>query len=118
MPGAPGISRETNKGGSDVAMVVEVVEVRVKEDKVSEYPTALRDAFAILERQPGCLTQRAFQCVEDPQVFHLIITWEKIEDHTEGFRKSKDLDEFRNIVSGYYEQGPQVRHFTEVNIDS
>ena len=42
------------------------------------------------------------------------IIWERLEDHTEGFRKSAQYLEWKDLLHHFYDPFPTVEHFHEL----
>lgn len=40
--------------------------------------------------------------------------WDRLEDHTEGFRGGPAYQEWKALLHGYYDPFPVVEHFTTV----
>ena len=49
--------------------------------------------------------------VESPNVYLLLVQWERLEDHTVGFRQSAQYQEWRVLLHRFYEPFPLVAHF-------
>ena len=41
----------------------------------------------------------------------LLVEWQTLEDHTEGFRGSEEYQEWRRLLHGFYDPFPTVEHF-------
>ena len=41
----------------------------------------------------------------------LLVAWERLEDHTEGFRKSPEYEEWRRLLHHFYDPFPTVEHY-------
>jgi len=44
----------------------------------------------------------------------LLVRWETLEDHTEGFRGSDAYAEWRRLLHHFYDPFPTVQHFEAV----
>jgi heme-degrading monooxygenase HmoA len=44
----------------------------------------------------------------------LLVVWRRLEDHTEGFRRSPEYEQWRQLLHHYYEPFPTVEHFALV----
>ena len=49
--------------------------------------------------------------MERPSCFLLLVEWERLEDHTEGFRGSTAYEEWRAALHHFYDPFPIVEHF-------
>ena len=50
----------------------------------------------------------------DRATFLLLVEWETIEAHTEGFRNSEAYQEWRALLHHFYDPFPVVEHFETV----
>jgi heme-degrading monooxygenase HmoA len=41
----------------------------------------------------------------------LLVQWGSLEDHTEGFRKSVDYQEWKRLLHHFYDPFPVVEHY-------
>jgi len=49
--------------------------------------------------------------VEDDHRFLLLVRWDTLESHTEGFRGSPQYQEWRAILHDFYDPFPTVEHY-------
>jgi hypothetical protein len=47
-------------------------------------------------------------------VFLLLVEWDRLEDHTIGFRGSPDYLQWRELLHRFYEPFPLVEHFEHI----
>ena len=52
--------------------------------------------------------------MERPSRFLLLVEWERLEDHTEGFRGSAAYEDWRAALHHFYDPFPVVEHFEAV----
>ena len=75
---------------------------------------AMEQAKALIAGSPGFVSLRVERCVERPSCFLLLVEWERLEDHTEGFRGSAAYQEWRAALHHFYDPFPVVEHFEAV----
>jgi heme-degrading monooxygenase HmoA len=75
---------------------------------------AMGTAKALIAASPGFASLRVERCVERPSCFLLLVEWERLEDHTEGFRGSAAYEEWRSALHHFYDPFPVVEHFEPV----
>jgi len=75
---------------------------------------AMDSAKVHIAGSPGFASLRVERCVERPSCFLLLVEWERLEDHTEGFRDSAAYQEWRTALHHFYEPFPVVEHFEAV----
>jgi heme-degrading monooxygenase HmoA len=76
-----------------------------------EFLATMERAKALIAGSPGFLGLRVAQCLENPSTFLLLVEWESLEAHTEGFRRSEAYEEWRALLHHFYEPFPVVEHF-------
>jgi len=62
----------------------------------------------------GYIKHELLQCVERENKYVLIVRWNKIEDHTEGFRKSEAYKEWKSLPHHFYDPFPLVEHYKKI----
>ncbi len=63
---------------------------------------------------PGFVDLSLSRCLEESSTYLLLVRWESLEAHTEGFRGSSEYVEWRRALHHFYEPFPVVQHFTHV----
>jgi heme-degrading monooxygenase HmoA len=79
-----------------------------------EFVAAMERAKSLIATSPGFVSLRVERCVERPSCFLLLVEWERLENHTQGFRGSDAYDEWRAALHHFYDPFPVVEHFEEV----
>ena len=93
-------------------MIVETATIAVQPGREDEFVRALEDAKLILAQAHGWRGITVHRGIERPSVFLLAITWETLEDHTEGFRGGALFGQWRAIIGPYFAEPPEVEHWT------
>ena len=83
-----------------------------------EFEQAFREARELIVQQPGFLWLRLERGIENPSQFLLLVEWERLEDHTEGFRRSADYERWKELLHHFYDPFPEVLHFVGAQVDS
>lgn len=93
-------------------MITETALISVRPGSEAEFVTAVQGAGLALLRQAdgfhGITIQRG---IERPSVFQLTLTWERLEDHTEGFRGGPLFPQWRAVISPFFSEPPSVEHW-------
>ncbi|CAM2948643.1 antibiotic biosynthesis monooxygenase [Prescottella defluvii] len=55
------------------------------------------------------------RCLERPDAYLLLVEWDTLEDHTEGFRGSSEYQEGRRLLHHFYDPFPTVEHYVRVD---
>lgn len=95
-------------------MVLEVAVLNVKPELISEFEAAFGIAEPIISSTPGHLSHELLRCVETPNRYILLVRWRRLEDHTEGFRKSAGYQDWKKLLHHFYEPFPTVEHYDAI----
>lgn len=97
-------------------MILEAVMLQVKQGMEEEYEKAFRQASHIISKMDGYISHELQRCLEEEGKYLLLVKWEKLKDHTEGFRQSSEYQEWKRLLHHYYDPFPTVEHFVKVNL--
>jgi len=92
-------------------VIVETATIAVEPGREEQFVEALEQAKRVLAQAPGWRDIRVHRGVERPSVFLLAITWETLEDHTEGFRGGELFGQWRALIGPFFAEPPQVEHW-------
>jgi heme-degrading monooxygenase HmoA len=80
----------------------------------SDFESDFAEAMALIASIPGFESLQLLRCVEQSNRYLLLLVWQRLEDHTEGFRGSANYEEWRRLLHHYYDPFPTVEHFSLV----
>jgi heme-degrading monooxygenase HmoA len=92
-------------------MILEVAILDVRPGQAEAFEAAFRQASAIISGMPGYRGHELQRCLEQPQRYLLLVHWERLEDHTDGFRGSPQYQEWRALLHHFYDPFPTVEHY-------
>ena len=95
-------------------MILEVAILNVIPGREDEFLDAFSEAEGIIAKMNGYLSHQLKRCIENESRFILLVEWEKLTDHTEGFRGSNEYQEWKRLLHHYYDPFPTVEHYVEV----
>ena len=95
-------------------MVIEIADFTVRPGTEDEFAAAYREASALISAASGFRSARMTRGIESPSRLVLVVEWDRVEDHTEGFRTSEDYTRWRELIGPYFAGNPTVEHFHEV----
>jgi heme-degrading monooxygenase HmoA len=95
-------------------MITEHALLEVIAGQEGAFLEAMDKAKTLIAASPGFVSLRVERCVERPGCFLLLVEWERLEDHTEGFRGSAAYQEWRAALHHFYDPFPVVEHFQAV----
>ena len=96
-------------------MILEVAVLNVRADVGAEFETAFSKAQRIITSTKGYISHELHRCLEVENQYLLLVRWQKLEDHTEGFRKSIDYLEWKRLLHHFYDPFPAVHHYTKID---
>lgn len=92
-------------------MVTEHALLSVRPGQETEFETAFSRARPLIESTPGFRSLRISRSIESPSTYLLLVEWDSIADHTEGFRGSDRYGPWRHLLHHFYDPFPLVEHF-------
>ncbi len=95
-------------------MVLEVAILNVREGQSEAFETAFLEAQQIISSMPGFERHELRRCLETSRRYVLLVWWDSLASHTEGFRKSREYDRWRSLLHSFYDPFPEVEHYVEV----
>jgi heme-degrading monooxygenase HmoA len=96
-------------------VILEHALLPVRPEQEAAFEAAFTQAKAIIAGMPGFAGLTLSRCVERPSAYLLLVRWERLEDHTEGFRGSREYQQWRALLHHFYDPFPVVEHFTTVH---
>lgn len=95
-------------------MIVEHALITVTAGREEEFAAVFPRARAVIEQSQGFRWAQLHRFVERPSVFLLLVGWDTLEDHLEGFRESDLFAQWRAVIGPFFAEPPVVEHLTAV----
>lgn len=95
-------------------MILEVAILNVRPGQSEAFEAAFREAQAILQSSAGYQRHELRRCLEVDDRYLLLVWWDSLESHTEGFRGSPDYQRWRGLLHHFYDPFPTVEHYVVV----
>jgi heme-degrading monooxygenase HmoA len=92
-------------------MILEVATLDVLPNQISEFEAAFQQAALIIATMPGYISHQLRRCIENPSRYLLLVEWQKLEDHTIGFRASPQYQDWKRLLHHFYDPFPRVEHY-------
>ncbi|MBI1319406.1 MAG: antibiotic biosynthesis monooxygenase [Candidatus Hydrogenedens sp.] len=92
-------------------MILESAPLDVIPGREAEFEAAFAQALPIIASMPGCRSCRLERCIERPARYLLLVEWETLEHHTEGFRGSPEYQQWKALLHHFYDPFPMVEHY-------
>ena len=93
-------------------MVLEAAILNVRPGQGAAFEAAFDAARKIISAAPGYQRHELRRCIEKPDRYLLLVWWDRLESHTEGFRKSPDYQRWRGLLHHFYDPFPEVEHYS------
>ena len=95
-------------------MILEHALLDVIDGRQNDFEAAFGEAKSIIASMPGFVSLRLRHCTERPTRYLLLVEWERLEDHTEGFRGSPEYERWRALLHHFYDPFPTVEHYEDL----
>ena len=97
-------------------MVLEVAILNVIPGREDEFLKAFSEAKEIISKMAGYISHQLKRCIENTNQFILLVEWEKLTDHTIGFRESQEYQQWKRLLHHFYDPFPTVEHYEEIGV--
>jgi heme-degrading monooxygenase HmoA len=95
-------------------VILEHAVLDVLPDQEAAFEAAFATARPIIASMPGFRSLRLERCVERRSRYLLLVEWDRLEDHTVGFRGSPGYQRWREMLHHFYDPFPEVEHYEAV----
>lgn len=96
-------------------MILEHAILPVFPGREADFESAFERARPLISSQPGFRNLFLSRSVESPNLYLLLVEWDSIEMHTDGFRTSTEYHEWTRLLHHFYETFPTVEHFVDTD---
>jgi quinol monooxygenase YgiN len=96
-------------------VITEIAIFQAVPGKEDAFAQGIQQGIEVVKRDSGCRSIAVHRCIEDLTRFMLVVQWESLEAHTEGFRKSPLFAEYRSHINGLFLDSPTVHHYQALN---
>ena len=92
-------------------MTTEVIRYKIAADQAATFEEAYRKAEPILRDSSHCLGYRLLRGVEEQENWILLLFWDSVEGHEQGFRQEKGFRAFFDLVKPFLDQAQEMKHY-------
>ena len=92
-------------------MILEVAILNVRAGESGAFEQAFCQAQDIISSMPGYASHQLQRCLESQDKYLLLVQWQRLEDHTIGFRQSQQYQKWKQLLHHFYEPFPTVEHY-------
>jgi len=96
-------------------MILELAHLRILPGSDAGFEAAFATAQTILASMPGYLDHELHRCIEDGCEYRLLVHWDTVEDHMQGFRESPRFVEWRALLQPFFAAPPSAAHYQLVS---
>jgi heme-degrading monooxygenase HmoA len=96
-------------------MILEAAILNIRPGQETAFESAFREAKPIIASMPGFISLELQKCLEEKSRYLLLVKWQKLEDHTVGFRQSPEYQHWKNLLHHFYEPFSTVEHYEKVS---
>ncbi|MCA9834683.1 MAG: antibiotic biosynthesis monooxygenase [Thermomicrobiales bacterium] len=95
--------------------ILEVAVLPVIPGQEAEFQAAFAQAQKIISSMHGYIRHDLQRCIEVPNQYLLLVEWETLADHTEGFRGSAEYQSWKALLHHFYDPFPVVEHYEAID---
>lgn len=92
-------------------MILETAILCVRPGREAAFEAAMREARPLIAASPGFAGLELRRGIEEPSRYLLLVHWQRLEDHTVGFRGSERYRQWRALLHHFYDPLPVVEHY-------
>ena len=72
------------------------------------------EARKILSAMKGYRNHELLNCIGNQDKYMLIVRWDTLGDHMEGFRKHAQYQVWKSLLHSFYDPFPEVEHYVTI----
>jgi heme-degrading monooxygenase HmoA len=77
-----------------------------------DFEAAMNEAKEVIAQAAGFRSLRLQRGIERPSSYLLLVEWDSLEHHMQGFRESERFVRWRELIGPYFASAPEVEHYT------
>jgi hemoglobin len=97
-------------------MIMEIIRYKLDPGQESAFEAAYGQAQRFLAGSPNCLSYQLTRCLKDRGRYVLMIEWDSLEGHLQGFRRSPAFREFVSMVAPYLNKIEEMEHYETTGV--
>jgi heme-degrading monooxygenase HmoA len=92
-------------------MILEHALLSIKPGQSAAFEAAMAEARPLIAASPGFRSISIRKSSETPDLYLLLVEWDDIASHREGFRTSARYEQWRTLLHHFYDPMPVVGYF-------
>ncbi len=94
-----------------ITVILEIVTIQVKAGQEAAFEEAFIEASKFIAAADGYIAHELRRCLETKGKYVNLVKWQTVDDHMVGFRESERFQQFRVLLSPFYESPSQMNHY-------
>ena len=92
-------------------MIIEHALLSVRQGEELAFEAAMVEAKPLISTSPGFVSIEVRPAVEAGGTYLLLVRWQSVADHRDGFRNSNRYQAWRDLLHRFYDPMPSVSYF-------
>jgi heme-degrading monooxygenase HmoA len=76
-----------------------------------DFEAAMEQAKEVISQSGGFRSFRLQRGIEEPSSYLLLVEWDSVQDHMQGFRESALFVRWRELIGPFFAAAPEVQHY-------
>lgn len=93
-------------------VILEVAILQIRTGMTASFEKSFDKAKSIISSMKGYQGHSLQKCLENDHQYILLVNWDTLKDHEEGFRKSPQYQEWKALLHHFYDPFPTVEHYS------
>jgi len=95
-------------------MILEVVVLNIIDGQAPSFEKAFVVAEKIIASADGYIAHELQKCIDVENRYILLVKWQTIEHHMDGFRNSSKYQEWKALLHHFYSSFPTAEHYKNI----
>ncbi|MEP7348464.1 MAG: antibiotic biosynthesis monooxygenase [Sphingorhabdus sp.] len=92
-------------------MIIEHALLQVRAGEELAFEAAMAEAKPLIAASPGFLGIEVRPSAESAGTYLLLVRWQSVADHRDGFRQSDRYQAWRDLLHQFYDPMPTISYF-------
>lgn len=92
-------------------MIIEHALLSVRQGEELAFEAAMAEARPLISASPGFVSIEVRPALEIVGTYLLLVRWQSVADHRDGFRASDRYQSWRGLLHHFYEPMPEIGYF-------
>lgn len=105
---------QAQQEGRPALGILEVAPLQLRPGSACAFEAAFTEAQALIAAMPGYRGHELQRCLERADHYLLLVRWDTVAHHEQGFRQSPQYQQWRALLHHFYDPFPTVLHYDAV----